>query len=377
MKTMGSKSSSLLMAMMVALLAFAAHAHETRPSIADVTINADEVVMEIQVNVEAFVAGVDLSTVSDTNLSEQAQTYDELRALGAAEMEQTFQDYWPKMQTGFNIQIGAQTIVPEFVSIAVTEAPNVELLRDAILTIRGELPPGDEPITIAWDSKFGPLVMRQMGGGDDAYTGFLRNGDASEPIPRIGVATEGGLTVFIRYIGIGFEHILPLGLDHILFVLGLYFLSPRIKPLLWQVTTFTLAHTVTLALGILGIVTIAPEIVEPLIAASIVYVAVENLISKEMKPWRLAIVFMFGLLHGLGFASVLGEFGLQSGRFITSLIGFNIGVEFGQLTVIAIAFLIVGAWFGGKSWYRPYISNPASVLIGLVGAYWFVERVFL
>lgn len=377
MKTMGSKSSGLIVTILAMLLAFSAHAHETRPSIADVTINAEEIVMDIQVNVEAFVAGVDLSQVSDTNLSDQAQTYDELRALLADEMEEIFKEYWPQMQAGFSIQSGAETIVPELVAIDVTETPNVELLRDAVLKIRGDLPQADDPVTIAWDKKFGPLVMRQTGGGDDAYTAFLRNGDASEALPRIGVATEGGLSVFIRYIGIGFEHILPLGLDHILFVLGLYFLSPRIKPLILQVTTFTLAHTVTLALGILGIVTIAPEIVEPLIAASIVYVAVENLISTEMKPWRLAIVFAFGLLHGLGFASVLGDFGLQSGQFISSLIGFNIGVELGQLAVIAIAFLLVGTWFGGKSWYRPYISNPASILIGLVGAYWFVERVFL
>ena len=377
MRTIGSKSSSLMVALLVTLLTFAAQAHETRPSIADVTITADEVVMDIQINVEAFVAGVDLSQVSDTNLSEQAQTYDELRGLVADEMEQVFRDYWPQMRDGFSIQSGAETILPALISVEVTETPNVELLRDTTLTIRGALPVGDSPVTIAWDSKFGPLVMRQMGGGEDAYTAFLRNGEASAPIPRIGVATEQGLSVFIRYIGIGFEHIMPLGLDHILFVLGLYFLSPRLKPLLLQVTTFTVAHTVTLALGILGIVTIAPEIVEPLIAASIVYVAVENLISTEMKPWRLVIVFVFGLLHGLGFASVLGEFGLQSGRFITSLIGFNIGVEFGQLTVIAIAFLLLGAWFGGKSWYRSYISNPASILIGLVGAYWFVERVFL
>lgn len=377
MKTMGSKSSGLIVTILMALLAFAAHAHETRPSIADVTVNAEEIVMDIQVNVEAFVAGVDLSNVTDTNLSEQAQTYDELRALGVADMEQAFRDYWPQMQQGFSIRSGAETVTPELVSVSVTDTPNVELLRDTTLTIRGELPSGENPVTIAWDSQFGPLVMRQMGGGDDAYTAFLRNGEASAPIPRIGIATEGAFSVFIRYIGIGFEHILPLGLDHILFVLGLYFLSPRIKPLIFQVTTFTLAHTVTLALGILGIVTIAPEIVEPLIAASIVYVAVENLIAKQMTPWRLAVVFAFGLLHGLGFASVLGDFGLESGRFITSLIGFNIGVEFGQLTVIAIAFLAVGAWFGGKSWYRAYISNPASILIGLVGAYWFVERVFL
>ncbi|MEM8540122.1 MAG: HupE/UreJ family protein [Pseudomonadota bacterium] len=377
MRTLGAKSSSLLTALLVALWAFAAQAHETRPSIADVTINAEEVVMEIQINAEAFVAGVDLSTVTDTNLSEQAQTYDDLRALSAEDMEQAFRDYWPQMQDGFTIQSGAEMIPPELVSISVTETPNIELLRDAILSIRAVLPAGEDPVTIAWDTQFGPLVMRQMGGGEDAYTAFLRNGDASDPLPRIGVATEGGLAVFIRYIGIGFEHILPLGLDHILFVLGLYFLSPRIKPLVLQVTTFTLAHTVTLALGILGLVNIAPEIVEPLIAASIVYVAVENLVSREMTKWRLAIVFAFGLLHGLGFASVLGDFGLESGRFITSLIGFNVGVEFGQLTVIALAFLAVGLWFGGKSWYRPYISNPASILIGLVGAYWFVERVFL
>ena len=377
MRSITLKSTIWLLTLFGLLWVNVAQAHETRPSIADVTITPEEVLMQIQVNIEAFVAGVDLSAVEDTNLSEQAQTYDELRALSPTQMEQRFEAFWPQMQTGFKLRSGPVQLQPELVEIKVEDNPDFELLRESVLTIRAELPKGDEPVVIAWDSRFGPLVMRQMGGGEDAYTAFLRNGDPSPPLTRIGVVTEGTFAVFVRYIGIGFEHILPLGLDHILFVLGLYFLSPRLKPLLFQVTTFTLAHTVTLALGILGIVTIAPEIVEPLIAASIVYVAVENLVSAQMRPWRLAIVFVFGLLHGLGFASVLGEFGLESGRFVTSLIGFNIGVEFGQLTVIAIAFLAVGAWFGGKRWYRAYISNPASILIGLVGAYWFVERVFL
>ena len=117
------------------------------------------------------------------------------------------------------------------------------------------------------------------------------------------------------------------------------------------------------------------SIVEPLIAASIVYVAVENIFAKGLNPWRPFVIFGFGLLHGLGFASVLGEFGLPDGQFIPALIAFNIGVELGQLTVIALAFLAVG-WFARKSWYRAGIAIPASCIIAAVGAYWCIERVF-
>jgi len=166
-------------------------------------------------------------------------------------------------------------------------------------------------------------------------------------------------------------------LDHILFVLGLFFLSTRLAPLLWQVTAFTAAHTVTLALGMLGYVTVPASIVEPLIAASIVYAGVENVLSRGLSPWRPAVVFVFGLLHGLGFASVLGDIGLNPSQFVTGLIGFNVGVELGQLTVLALAFLAVGLWFRNKPWYRARISNPASIAIALVGAFWVVERTLL
>jgi hypothetical protein len=149
------------------------------------------------------------------------------------------------------------------------------------------------------------------------------------------------------------------------------------RPLLWQISAFTLAHTVTLALGALEIVRIPPEIVEPLIAASIVYVGVENVLSKGLTPWRPVIVFAFGLLHGLGFASVLADFGLGASHFVPKLIGFNVGVELGQLAVIAIAFVLVGLWFGRKPWYKERIANPASVAIALVGAWWVVERTLL
>ena len=185
-----------------------------------------------------------------------------------------------------------------------------------------------------------------------------------------------GWVAFASYIPVGFDHIVPKGLDHILFVLGLFFLSARLGPLFWQISAFTLAHTVTLALGALGWVSVSGAIVEPLIAASIVFVAVENIFSKGLSPWRPAIVFGFGLLHGLGFASVLGEFGLPTGQFIPALIGFNVGVEVGQLAVIAVAFSLVG-WFVRKDWYRTAISIPASLAIAAVGVWWVIERTIL
>ena len=143
------------------------------------------------------------------------------------------------------------------------------------------------------------------------------------------------LEIARQYLWLGYTHILPKGLDHILFVLGIFLLSPRWQTMLLQVTAFTVAHSITLGLSIYGIVSLPSRIVEPLIALSIAYVAIENLLTRELKPWRLALVFMFGLLHGLGFAGVLRELGLPREEFLTALVTFNLGVEGGQLTVIA------------------------------------------
>jgi len=166
---------------------------------------------------------------------------------------------------------------------------------------------------------------------------------------------------------VGFDHIIPKGLDHILFVVGLFLLTTAIGPLLWQISAFTLAHTITLALGMLGILNIPGNIVEPIIAASIVYVALENIIFPKMTAWRPVLVFAFGLLHGLGFAGVLSEFGMPQGQFLAGLIGFNIGVELGQLAVIAVCFLAVGLWFGKKPWYRKVVVIPGSLIVACNG----------
>jgi hypothetical protein len=180
----------------------------------------------------------------------------------------------------------------------------------------------------------------------------------------------------VLYLQQGFKHILPLGFDHILFVLSLFLLSPRLKPVLWQATAFTIAHSITLGLAMFKVITPSPAIVEPIIALSIMYVALENIFSPAFKKSRIGIVFLFGLVHGMGFANALGELGLPQNAYLTSLIMFNIGVELGQLAVILLAFFLFGKWFGNKPYYRKAIVIPLSILITLMAGYWTVERLF-
>lgn len=180
----------------------------------------------------------------------------------------------------------------------------------------------------------------------------------------------------ILYLQLGFTHILPLGFDHILFVLSLYLLSPKLKPVLWQATAFTVAHSITLGLAMFKVFTPSPAIVEPIIALSIMYVALENIFSPTLKKSRIGIVFLFGLVHGMGFANALGSLGLPQHSYLTSLVMFNVGVELGQLAVIVSAFLLFGKWFGNKPYYRKAIVIPLSILITLVAGYWTIERLF-
>ena len=180
----------------------------------------------------------------------------------------------------------------------------------------------------------------------------------------------------ILYLQLGFTHIIPLGFDHILFVLSLFLLSPKLKPVLWQATAFTVAHSITLGLAMFKVITPSPAIVEPIIALSIMYVALENIISPSLKKSRIGVVFLFGLVHGMGFANALGSLGLPQNSYLTSLIMFNVGVELGQLAVILSAFFLFGKWFGNKPYYRKFIVIPLSVLITIMAGYWTIERLF-
>ena len=178
------------------------------------------------------------------------------------------------------------------------------------------------------------------------------------------------------YLKLGYTHILPQGFDHILFVTGLCLLSTKMSVILWQATAFTVAHSITLALSMQNIIVAPSAVVEPIIALSILFIAVENLLLTQLKPWRVLIVFMFGLVHGMGFASALNEIGLPRNKFATSILSFNVGVELGQITVILAVFALVIIPWKNIPNYRKKIVYPLSVLIGLIALYWTIQRVF-
>ncbi|HEY8781841.1 MAG TPA: HupE/UreJ family protein [Mucilaginibacter sp.] len=178
------------------------------------------------------------------------------------------------------------------------------------------------------------------------------------------------------YLGLGYKHILPLGFDHILFILSLFLLSPKLKPVLWQATAFTVAHSVTLGLAMYHVITPPAKIVEPVIALSIMYVALENIFSPKLKTSRIGVVFLFGLVHGMGFAGALGHLGLPKDAYLTCLVMFNLGVELGQLTVILAAYFLLARYFGHKPYYRKKMVIPLSAIITVIAGFWTIQRLF-
>ncbi len=242
------------------------------------------------------------------------------------------------------------------------------------MRLTGQVPAGARTFQWAYGAVEDPYPMTILPPVGEPVTRWLMTAELSEAFVLAQLRPMTRAEVARQYLGLGFTHILPKGLDHILFVIGIFLLSTRLRPIVLQVTAFTVAHTITLGLTMYGVVSLSPSIVEPLIALSIAYVACENLVTSELKPWRVVLVFGFGLLHGMGFAGILAELGLPRSEFFTGLLTFNLGVEAGQLTVIAMAFSTV-TWFQHKAWYRRRAVVPASLLIASIGLLWTVQRV--
>lgn len=177
-----------------------------------------------------------------------------------------------------------------------------------------------------------------------------------------------------RYVIIGFSHVIPLGYDHILFILSIFLFASNFKSVVIQCSVFTVAHSLSLAFTAMGFVVSNLYIVKPLISLTILYSAIENIASRKNHPIRIYIIFIFGIIHGLGFANALNEVGIPTQNFISSLLFFNIGVELGQILVIILAYYIFFKWFSNKVWYKTRIVYPISSIIGCVAIYWTFER---
>jgi hydrogenase/urease accessory protein HupE len=286
--------------------------------------------------------------------------------LSPAELRTHLQAFAKDLAQAAEIRFGATAVTPQ-----------VEILESGDVRFRGDIPPRAGAFTWRYGLTYAAyaLSLENEGHGQPSRQ-WLEGEQSSAPFGMArDVVPPTRIEVVRQYLQLGFTHIVPYGLDHILFVLGIFLLSTKIKPMLAQVTAFTVAHSITLGLTIYGLVHVSPRIVEPMIALSIAYVAIENLTTSQLKPWRVAIVFAFGLLHGMGFAGVLKDLGLPRSEFLTALVTFNVGVEAGQLTVITAAYLLVAWWAQTRPWYRYRFVMPASAAIAATGIFWTIQRI--
>lgn len=358
-----------------------ASAHELRPAIIDVGINEDapdHLTIKLTFSGEAFLADIDLSAVTNTDDSSSSERYDELRALPPSRLVNQLSSSFIALTEKVTVMSGGRPLSLELVEINVLEEEGRDLSRDTIFELRSDLPAKGEGVTIQWQPMMGALLIRQIGtGSNPEYSDYLSNGGISKAFFLSETQPVDITSTIKKYVYSGIIHIVPGGLDHILFVVGLLAYGLSGRGLIVQISLFTAAHTMTLAAASLGWINLSGSIVEPLIALSIAWIGIENIIrtSGRFAASRLVIVFTFGLLHGLGFASVLSDFGLPQTSFIISLLSFNAGVEIGQLLIVVPIFFILKAFKLTKTQFRRTFQMPVSAIISGVGTFWVIERI--
>ncbi len=328
--------------------------------------------VDLACDLDALALGVDSS-------ADSAALAAEIEALPAADRERLVRGLVELLQRRVRVRFdGVQA--PFEVSLPEAGRPEppgaLPSALGLLARLSGRVPAGARDVSFFASRAFPPVRLTVMSERGAEATELLMRGAESQPVALVGTMRTSTLATAWRFLSLGFTHILPLGLDHVLFVVGLTLLSSRTKPLLAQVTAFTVAHTATLALSTQGIVQLPSRIVETLIALSIVYVGVENLARAELRWGRLLLVFAFGLLHGLGFAGVLRGLGWPEDRRLTALLAFNAGVELGQLAVIALAFSAL-AVADRLAVDRRRLGFAASLAIAVAGLYLAVERALL
>ena len=371
-----------LLALVVVCFASPATADIVKPALVEISVFTEgRFRVEIRASIEALLTGIN-SQYQDTTQAPTAEAYDRLRELEAPDLLREFKPFRQKMLQAIELRLDNVRADAAITEVDIPVPGYTKVPRISLIVLEGAIPTDTRELTWYYPAAFGDnaVRVRQVDEANEQWhwSGWqwIRDDARSTPFSLSEVfRTPGLLDVVTEYVGAGFDHIIPDGLDHILFVLGLFLFSTRIRPLLWQITMFTIAHSITLALAMTGLVELPARVVEPLIALSIAYVGVENVWHRELHKSRLGLVFGFGLLHGLGFASMLSDFGMPPNAFASALISFNVGVELGQLAVIGLAFATLGLCFGSRPYYRELVVIPGSLVISAVGLYWTWERI--
>jgi hydrogenase/urease accessory protein HupE len=369
------------LAFLLLIFTFPASADVVRPALIEISLyTTGKVVVEVRASVEALLTGIN-GRYRNTQEAPNAEEYDTYRKMLPGELTKAFEAFKPTFLQGVDLKLDGESLPLTFESVDIPEPGYTKVPRISTLKLVGEASRQHRQLTWYYPMRFGDHAtrVRQVDEENQKWHWsdhqWIKKDIYTEPYALDHIFTrQSFLQVFKTYAASGFQHIFPNGMDHILFVLGIFLLSTSLRPLLWQVTMFTIAHSITLSLSMLGLFSLPAQVVEPLVALSIAYVGIENVFKPRLHKSRLWLVFGFGLLHGLGFASILSEFGMPKDDFALALISFNVGIELGQLAIISIAFLAVGVWFRHQQIYRRLVVLPMSIIIGVVGLYWFWQR---
>ena len=356
-------------------------AHEIKPSIADFYYDDNYLNFEIRLNAELILSNIDASKITNTNSSPLTDIYDKYRQLNKTELKNLFIEKWEEIKSNIEIKINNKFSKIDLVRIEIKDVTNFEISRDSLIYFKIALNKNSEQFTFKWFKNYGPIILRENNElkiEDDLFTEYLQPGVESEQIFFRENNFRSALVSFTKFFILGIQHIVPKGLDHILFIFGLFLFSSSLNKLVKQITIFTIAHSITLIFVSLSLIKINPNIVEPIIALSIVYVGLENIFKNYIKEYlRYIVILFFGLLHGLGFALVLSDIGYRSSQLFLNLISFNIGIEVAQILLILFLYLLVGIKFAKNKYYRITFQIPSSILIASIGLYWFFERINL
>jgi len=361
------------------------YADVVKPALIEISTNTKgRVDIEIRASIEALLTGIN-GRYKNTKDAPNADQYDTLRKLHSESLTLKFNQFSALFLQKITLKDNNNNKIPLTIkSITIPEVGYIKAPRISLITLTAQLDTTTQSLQWYYPLAFGDNAVRlkQVNEVESKWHWsewqWLRKDQFSDSFSLKEIFSKRPLHhVIIEYIVIGFEHIIPLGLDHILFILGIFLLNTQLKPLIQQVTLFTLAHTLTLGLSINGIINLPANIIEPLIALSIAYVGIENIFAHQLNKLRLLVIFLFGLIHGMGFASALADFNMPENTFMITLISFNIGVELGQLAIIALAYFSVTIWFKEKDWYRRGIVIPSSLFISIIGIYWAIERLEL
>ena len=353
-----------------------------KPALIEINSHMDgNVHIEIRASIEALLTGIN-AQYKNTQDAPTAAEYDVLRKMPPVELEAEFVTFHQDMLDSVFLKTEKGKVALSIDQVKIPEPGYTKVPRISIIVLSGIIPASSKSLQWYYPARYGDnaVRVRQVDDANEKWHWsewqWLRNDQASEPFSLTEVFAKRAVSdVIVSYIKVGFTHIVPKGTDHLLFILGIFLLSLHMRPLLWQVTMFTLAHTITLGLSMNGVISLPANIVEPLIALSIAYIGVENIFAHSLHKSRLVLVFVFGLLHGLGFAGVLSDFGMPDDDFAIALISFNVGVELAQLAIIATAFALLGYWFRHKDWYRSRVVIPASAMIAATGLLWTIQRI--